>query len=355
MRMPSKKKILFNEAVINAISGGIIGTDINNRVIVSNNAAEIFFGFSKKELSGKCFDELGELSELKNLLIITIASQKEQIRKEIIVQDRTGKKTLIGCSTSILKNENGEVLGAMAVFRDLSRIYRDRKKQNYLKRLALIGESTAGIAHELKNPLAIISGLSQNMNKYFSDQPDKVRESAGKIIEEVDRITNIIDDVRRVTKTGSADFEPIPVNNFLDVLINDFQFSLVGKDIILKKNLKIEQDFIIMGAKGLLEQLLINLMNNAVEAFETSSGEILLYAYQKSEHLLLKICDNGPGIPEDLKDKISEPFFTTKKQGTGLGLSICKRIVKLHNGRMHIKSDSSGTEILLEFPSVNLE
>ncbi len=342
---------MLYSALTNAINSGVVGVDRNLNILFCNKLVEEFLGKANEYLLGRNLEDIKEFKNIIKIFKTTLNTNQDQVRKEIIVKNNMGADVLLGCTTSLLKKETGEVVGAIAIFRDISDIIKNEEERQQLEKLALIGESTAGIAHEIKNPLAAITGLAEILEKHYSDNTEKVKEYTKRIIAEVDRIFGIIKDIRDVSKASTIASEKIKIKSFIENIIDNNQFYLMGKNIELESIVEVDNDYTFNGAKGLIEQLIVNLVKNAEDALEESGGgKIILRIYSKENNLYIIVKDNGSGIPDDVKRRIYDPFYTTKSQGTGLGLSICKRIVDFHNGDIDIISNDTGTEFIVLFP-----
>ncbi|MBN2407037.1 MAG: PAS domain-containing protein [Elusimicrobia bacterium] len=354
-RSEKEKAQKINSVVLDSFNSGVLGVDAGSSVIICNEYAERVLGYGRHELTGRDMAELKGLSMLASIISKSLLTGIEQVRKEIVVHDKGGERILLGCTTSLLRDSSNEILGVLVIFRDISVIYMEEKKRQHLERLALIGESTAGIAHEIKNPLQVISGFSQNLYRNYSDNPGKIREYSKKIIDEVERIDSIIKDIKNVTKTLKEDFEDIPVSPLIERVVENFKMNLKDRNIRLVIDMSIDENASIFGSKGLLEQLIVNLINNSAEAIGQKEGEIKVGAHSDAGFLYISVRDSGPGIPDDAVDRVLEPFFTTKPGGTGLGLAICNRITLLFGGDIDIKTGKEGTEVGLRFPKIKTD
>ncbi|MCK5135244.1 MAG: histidine kinase [Bacteroidales bacterium] len=235
---------------------------------------------------------------------------------------------------------------------------RERASKMYrADRLATLGELAAGAAHEIRNPLTSIRSTIQYLKNRITDREDK--SMAEDLINEVDRINDIIQGMLSFAK---------PVE--LRIEETDF-YQLICQTIRLvnnsaeKKGIKLELDFdsdfkIIFVDTGQIKQVLINILMNAVQAIQKPAGIITISvrgltseykAFDRNIYYLIEIKDNGPGIPQNLLDKVFDPFYTTKQEGTGLGLSITYTIINRHRGDIEIQSElGKGTMVKIKLP-----
>lgn len=219
-------------------------------------------------------------------------------------------------------------------------------------KMAAFGELGAGIAHEVKNPLAGILGLSQlSMRRLKSDDP--IYDNLLRIEFETKRCRDIIDNLMRFARQEKVDFIAIDVNSVIKnaISIVDHQLTING--------VKIEQQLAdelpkIMGDGNQIQQIVMNFMINAQQAMQEKPGIVKLSTSLIEDDLIeMRISDTGPGIPEEIQDKIFQPFFTTKEagKGTGLGLSVTYGIIKDHMGTVSIESQAGkGATFVVRFP-----
>ena len=221
-------------------------------------------------------------------------------------------------------------------------------------KMAAFGELGAGIAHEIKNPLAGILGLSQlSMRDVKPDDP--VYENITRIEFETKRCKDIIDNLMRFARQEKVRFVPVDVNSVVinAIMIVDHQLTING--------VKIEQDLAdglpkIMGNGNQIQQIVMNFMINAQQAMADSPGRVhVLTSLAENDQVEIRVSDDGPGMPIEIQEKIFQPFFTTKEagKGTGLGLSVTYGIIKDHKGTVTVESaPGEGATFIVRFPAV---
>jgi signal transduction histidine kinase len=224
-------------------------------------------------------------------------------------------------------------------------------------RMAELGEVAGGIAHEINNPLTIITGNSQKieklLNHYNENDIEKLREMTGKIISTCNRISKIIIGLRNYSRDGAQDpMEPI----LLEKLFNDvgeiFREKLYHASIAFKIENPNSQSSII-GRYTQIYQILVNLINNSIDAIQDNENkEIGIEVKEFNGMLEISVFDNGPGISPEIEEKVFQPFFTTKPlgKGTGLGLSIAGSIVEEHKGNLCVDRRYNDSRITMRFP-----
>jgi C4-dicarboxylate-specific signal transduction histidine kinase len=220
-------------------------------------------------------------------------------------------------------------------------------------KLASLGEMSASIAHEINNPLAVISGMAQLLTKSVSDV-EKTKDRLDRISRSVERISTIVNGLRKFSRSSSSgDKKP---HSLLGILTEAAQLvELKSTKFDTKVAMNVVADGTILCDEVEIEQVIINLMNNAIDAVRDKDERwVAVEVFRVADEIALRVIDSGKGIPKNIADKIFEPFFTTKivGDGTGLGLSIAKGIVEDHGGTMSIIQDCPNTCFEVRFPMV---
>ncbi len=224
------------------------------------------------------------------------------------------------------------------------------------EKMAAFGQLGAGIAHEIKNPLAGILGLAQlSLRKIEQENP--LAKNLSIIEKETNRCTAIIQNLLKFARQEKVAFESVEINRVVKDAVAIVEHQLEMNRVNLKQNLAPELPTI-SGNANQIQQVLINLMINAQQAMEGRAGEVsITTSNHDSGYVQIQVRDTGPGIPEDLQAKIFEPFYTTKEvgKGTGLGLSVSYGIIKEHGGDILVKSAvDKGTAFLISLPLKSL-
>lgn len=225
------------------------------------------------------------------------------------------------------------------------------------EKLAAFGQLGAGIAHEVKNPLAGILGLTQlSLRKAEKDTP--VHENLTIIEKEATRCATIIQNLLKFARQEKVAFESVDLNQVAQDAMAIVEHQLEISKVKLRKNFDPDLPAI-PGNANQIQQVLINLMINAQQAMQGNPGEVTLTTVSSNaSHVQVQVRDDGPGIPEDLQAKIFEPFFTTKEvgKGTGLGLSVSYGIIKEHKGDIQVESSpETGTVFKITLPAAGLK
>ncbi|MDC3416263.1 ATP-binding protein [Aquibacillus salsiterrae] len=212
------------------------------------------------------------------------------------------------------------------------------------EKLALIGELSAGVVHEIKNPLTSIKGFLQLMQAGTIETKDYITI----LNSEIERIEHIANDLLGFAKP-KEEMANLSIHQVLDEVVFLLNAQSKRKNVYIYWQKKAD-DVEVLGDKSQLKQVFINLIKNAIEAsFE--DGVIDVSLEEQDSFVLIKVTDHGSGIPKHNLDKLGESFFTTKKKGTGLGLMVSYKIINNHNGRIHIESEENkGTTFIIYLP-----
>jgi len=303
------------------------------------------------------YKEISEqMKKLKASLIIPTISESEYFQKPTLLAILClGPKTGGGTYSA----EDIDFLNALAMRATLSIEYAfifDELKQHQAaiiqsEKLAAIGTTTAGVAHELKNPLTYLSTVAQILPKKWDDE--SFRKSVNELLPaEVQRMQLIVEGLLNYSRNKELALAQLDVKETIDkamaLLAYDIRKSKVEVKINFDHDKKAKAD------PNRLMQVFMNLIANAVQAMEEKGGKLLIETKNDQKEIFIFFSDNGPGIADKKAAKIFDPFYTTKEGGTGLGLSICKKIIDEHNGSLSVKSlVGVGTTFLVGLPIID--
>ncbi len=351
----NKVRLETNEIIEQMISG-LMTVDANGRIIYFNNAAGEIFGINPESARGGNINDIFS-DGLKDFLIkirIALETGQHETRGEVQVRLPDRGIIPIGLSFSPLKDGSGILRGVIAIFQDLSEAKKLDARIRASERLAAVGRLAAGIAHEIRNPLASISGSVEVLKDELQPTGDNLRLMQ-LILKESSRLNTILTDFlnfSRVSKTSSSKCDLVSVISEVIGLVK--VNHQVNDSILISSNIH-RQPIIVSGSEDQLKQILWNLILNSAQALG-ASGQIKISTADSLEigrpkMVKLIVSDTGSGIPEGLMDKIFDPFFSTKQDGTGLGLSIVARIIDCLDGKIEVESSSdNGTKFSIFLP-----
>jgi signal transduction histidine kinase len=269
---------------------------------------------------------------------------------------------VIGYTLSQVKDDGGRPIGAVMYFKDLTRVEQLEERERLRDRLASLGEMAAGIAHELKNPLAGIEVMAGLLRRQVPNSPD-AQSLLADIISEAKLANAIVVEMLEFVRPIRLQVERTDVAAVLHQAITLAESKATRGEVSIDVNLAPDLPMI-EGDQHQLCQVFTNLVANAFDALE-GKGRIAIAATLSSIEedpafaqplgptptVVVEVSDNGPGVPADLTDRIFNPFFTTKPQGSGLGLAIVRKIVDAHDGQIDLASSpDTGTRFRVTVP-----
>jgi len=361
-----KKLKMETDEILQNIHSGLITIDITGKIIYYNLAAQAILGYKSSEVIDKnCYEVFKDRMPALAEGIFESLKQKKRInRREVIITSQAGKKIPLGLSTTILKEENSQPRGVIAIFQDLSEFKRLEDKLRAKDRLAAVGELSAGIAHEIRNPLASISGSVEVLKDELplEGENEKLMEL---IIKETNRLNEILTEFLNFARIKPTHFAKVDLNSIVEEVIEIVKKHPSYTDKIrIQKEIE-SQNLLVLGEENHIKQLLLNLMVNGIEAMQEKGGSLKLidksiteletYTLEEntqgeSNWVPLAIVDEGKGMGDEEKEKMFLPFYSTKKHGTGLGLPIVQRLVDSLNGQLEFKSTlGMGTTFVVYF------
>jgi C4-dicarboxylate-specific signal transduction histidine kinase len=257
-------------------------------------------------------------------------------------------------------DSKNHIIGSRGTFQDITelvlaeeRIKHERAKALQSAKMASLGEMSAGIAHEINNPLAIISGMLWILPKLLND-PEQFEKKIGAINRATDRISKIVGGLKKFSRSyEKSDKKPYLLADIVKESLNLVGTKSARHSTPLEIDLKSEA--LISCDEIEIEQVLVNLINNGIDAVKNLNEKWLKIELTDSQDkVILRITDSGRGIPEQVQAKLFEPFFTTKAvgEGTGLGLSIVKGILDDHGASIEVLNNEPHTCFEIKFPRV---
>ncbi len=345
----------FLSNIFDDAAEAIFVLDENDCIKMWNKQAAKMYGYSADEIIGKHISLIvpnDEKSRQEIELINQIVKEKGYVKDwetERITHD--GRKLLLRITRTAIKDENGNYRGSSVIAHDITEQRRLEQQLIHSEKLSAVGQLAAGIAHEVGSPLTAISSLAQLLYERSEDEWNKDKLKI--IREQIDRIARIVREMVNFSKPISTDVKEVSVNQVIEEAMQIVRYDKRLKHFKIKLDLFPGLPMMKASFDQLL-QVLINILLNAGDALEgRSDGEISISTQLVGEKIIIRIIDNGSGIPQKYLDKIFEPFFTTKKpgKGTGLGLWVCYNIVKGFSGEIVVESEENrGTAFHIILP-----
>jgi PAS domain S-box-containing protein len=334
----ARESARLSENVLREMPNGLMAFNREGFLTAANPAVRKLLGIDT--WSRRRYPEiLGRESALTRRLEECLEAGKTVAQETLEYRTPAGETRVLGLSLSPLHASNGELDGALCLLSDLTEVQRLQEQIRLKEHLAALGAMSAGIAHELKNSLATISGYAQMLRD--ANLSDEDRKFAQKIVNEIRNLTQVVTDFLSLSRPLSLAKEPVDLERLLRQVMDDFkQMEPYGKLSYL-----LEGDFApVEGDEVLLRQAFSNLVRNCCQAMagRETPGEIRICGeiVRKADRTLsgIHISDTGPGVAPEDREKIFLPFFTTKQEGSGLGLALVQKIVVAHNGTIALET-----------------
>jgi len=336
--------------VVRSVAAGIVATDLEGRVLHLNPAGQRILGLAPEaRTEGLDLDEIMPLAGHSWGLLYTRARSMSSIR----IEDNHRTTGLhLGLTLGPLEDEADNLVGFIISFQDLSEIKGAAARQRMQERMAAVGEMAARMAHEIKNPLAGISGSAQMLaSKEGSD--DKTSRLLRILVDESQRLSTILDNFLDYSRPSHGSRHQCD----LPVLIRDCVDLLRRSDLLRPDHdiiLDLPESLLLLGEEPLLRQMFWNLSRNALEAMP-EEGTLTISAKKRPGTMILTFTDTGIGMSDDVRERAFEPFVSSTPGGTGLGLAVVYNVVEQHDGTIEIDSTpGTGTTVRVELPCLRL-
>ena len=344
---------MLKENIIQNISSGLVALDEHSKIIVFNKGAERIFNIDSRDAIRK------DISDIIPHIMPYLKVHSPHKFSQLSYKGKEDQQIDLLLNISPLKEYDGRNKGKILVFQDTTRIREMEQEVKRMEDMAMLGELAAGIAHEIRNPLASISGSIQVLNDSLSQEEAHINRRLIEIIlREVSRLDHLVNDFLQFARPQRIEIEEFELNQLIMDTLYLFQNSQswsehLDIDTKIMSPLKIKSD------PHQLKQVLWNVFLNASEAMP--KGGLISISAQKEtdstsssesvESVRIKIEDNGPGLDPKIAKDIFQPFSTTKKDGSGLGLAIVKRLVEGIGGKVSGENLArEGTTITIRLP-----
>lgn len=350
---------IYNDILLDSLTSGIVAVNSDRRVTVFNQRAQGLTGLAESAVVNQPMDVLpSALIEGLETILNTQAGFRD---KDMLI--RLGDEVVpIRVSGSMFRGHTGNLIGALVVFNDMTVLKKMEEQIRRTDRLSSIGTLSAGMAHEIKNPLVTIKTFTQLLPQQYGDT-DFRHTFFDLVGQEVKRIDTIVNRLLNFARPAQASLKPVSLHEIIENSLRLAEQQFLQHEITLKRYLDAKRHIIEADAEQ-LNQTFINFFLNATHAMNKggtltvrttvirpSQDFTRIAGLPDSDSIRVDIQDTGCGIaPEDL-NKIFDPFFTTKEDGVGLGLSVSHGIIQEHKGTIDVESEKGkGTVFHVQFP-----
>ncbi len=350
----------IHRRIVDNVSSGLLTVDRRGAITSFNAEAERITGCGAADVLGRPVAELYQV--LGDPLDLPSADDPDsgRARLELDFECADGQEKHLGMSVSVLRDRLGREEGVILVFQDLTRIVEIEEKLRRSERLSAVGQLAAGLAHEIRNPLASLSGAIELLSADPPAADSSTRRLTQIVRRETARLDRLVSDFLAYARPGPGRAEPVSLRELVEEMR---ELLAAGEYSDVELVVELPEAISALGNPDQLRQILWNLILNAVQS-EPSDGRVVVRARglptpppapggpEHASSLEVEIQDRGQGIPAELLERVFEPFFTTKPKGTGLGLATVHRIVEAHGGELALQSvPGQGTTVRVILPA----
>jgi two-component system nitrogen regulation sensor histidine kinase NtrY len=346
-RLELEQRKKYMEIVLKNVAAGVISIDEKGNVTTINTSAEQMLQIKGDAVLEKNFSEVlpkEYVVQIERLLNELKSSRRDSIERQVTL-NMEGKALSLLINLTTLRDEEGKPLGVVAVFDDLTQLIK-------AQRMAAWREVARRIAHEIKNPLTPIQLSAQRLRKRYLErlQPDGTvfDECTRTIVKQVEELKGMVNEFSNFARMPASQPTPNQLNEIVQESLVLFQatekqihFEFVPNDLPI---VNVDRDQ--------MKRVMINLIKNSLTAIENEGTIRIQTSYDsRVQTVRVEVSDDGCGIPDEDKNRLFEPYFSTKKTGTGLGLAIVNAIIADHNGYIRVRDNKpKGTTFLIELP-----
>lgn len=342
----------YQREILDNLNSGFLITDATGTITVQNRAASVILGLNDNEAVNRHVADVLRVESGSECPVVTaLRAERDFTSYEFSALAQDGRTMLLGISTNRILDEYGKTSGIIVSFTDLTEMNEMREELRQHDRMAVIGELAAGLAHEIRNPVAVIRGAVDEMMSRDNDPKLEARLQSI-AIRESDHLNEIVSGFLDFARNPKPKREQFDLRNIVEEV-----GDLMAMDLGESGESRIRIDYLdepcdISGDPSQIKQVFVNLAKNGIEAMDDKG--VLHIQMTKKEHVLeVRFEDDGPGIPPDKIGRIFEPFYTTKKHGVGMGLAICQRIITAHDGTIQAFSrENGGCRMSVRLPAI---
>ena len=344
-------------SIVETSDDAIVSKNLDGVITSWNRGAERVFGYSAGEVVGQPITiVIPEDRQREEREILTRLGQGERIdHYETIRLRKDGSLIVVSLSVSPVKNAEGKIVGASKIARDITEQRRGQEQIATLAREATVGQLSASIAHEIRQPLAGILASAQAALRWLEKaNVEEVRENLNGIVSDGQRANDIIKNLRAMFKHDVQEKTPVDINGLVLWVIALVVIDLQKHKIELRTQLD-DRSPEALGNQVQLQQVILNLVMNAIESMSSLQTRVLRIKTElgQSSTVHVSVEDTGMGIKPSDVTRLFQPMFTTKARGMGMGLSICKSIIENHDGRIWVSPGTNGGSIFqLKLPTI---
>ncbi|UTR11828.1 ATP-binding protein [Evansella sp. LMS18] len=357
-----QEKERFLQLILESFPYGVITTGTDGNVTSMNKAGARLFAGRREDFVDKSITVLPSKGLREHLLRYRKGNGKfSDTEEEIHYVNKDGKSLTLKAASSPLLDENGKMIGVLTTFWDYTELKKLHQHLHRSEHLAAIGQMTAGLAHEVKNPLGTIQMASDVVEAEFNDLakkrdikgpgPSMIKEAITDIQTEAQRLNELVTRFLKMSRHHKAEEQNVDIGKLVHEVSRLLSHQMKRENINLELDLP-EKPLYVLGDRNQLVQAFLNIFLNSLEAMKNKEDGLLSVSVRESgRNIQVIVDDNGIGIPDAKINRIFNPFFSTKHEGSGLGLSITHDIIQDHNGSIEVASQAGeGTTCFVYLP-----
>ncbi len=339
----------FRDILITSLPLGLIATDRNGNIRICNQFAEQICSVEESKAIGGLPDEI-----LPPVLANVLISKKtgfgngDVYHEDVELISKHGGILVLQLTSLSVVDDMGAFAGKMLLIQDLSQVKRLQSELRRNERMAALGKMAAGVAHELRNPLSSIKGLTVLLSSHFQEESSD-KETADVLVHEVDRLNRSISELLDYSRPHKLQKKPCDLKKIVAEALALIRIDAesVGVEIVQSMDEKVSQ---VQIDQDKIKQVFLNLFLNSIQAMN-EGGSMIVSIYEKTASLYCTVKDTGCGLDSLSQLKVFDPYFTTKPEGTGLGLAMSAKIIEEHGGSISLKSEQGvGTTVTIVLP-----
>ncbi|SFE83211.1 PAS domain S-box-containing protein [Bacillus sp. OV194] len=339
----------YFHSIFSQTADAILVQNLKGDVLAVNRAFIELYGWKEEEILKKPFQHIPfTQKQLIREVFQRIIKGEAVAGYEMVNQKKTEELFPVSVTFSPIRKPDGTIKAIAGIYRDITETKRTEELIVQSEKLSVIGQLAAGVAHEIRNPLAILSGFVQFMREeHISDEYTNI------MLAEINRMNQILEEYMQLAKVKQFTYDEVDLSGLVKetLLLMEAYASL--SNISIQYGIQ-DKDCLIRGDSNSLKQVFINLIKNAVEASVQGSKVEVSVKRTSGGYAIIEVKDEGHGLEEDQLKKLGEPFFTTKDTGTGLGLMVSFKIIEQHNGEVTVTSEpNKGTVFSVKLPEIS--
>ncbi|MCT4625402.1 ATP-binding protein [Halodesulfovibrio sp.] len=349
-RKAGRSQATVQEVMYN-LPDGLIVTDNNDLIVYMNELSKVLLHCDGDITAGVDIAQV----LLPDLVPYYLQARDGLLRHEKVIEISTDALPLlpVGVTGSVIKDDQGVTIGTVFLMRDLREVHSLQTEVERKGKLAAIGSLAAGVAHEIRNPLSSIKGGATYLKSQFK-QGSAGEKTAAIVIDEVERLNRVITDLIGLSRPSDLSMKAVFVADVIEHCTGLIAQEAELRDVHLAVDIAEDVPQVMLDTDR-FSQVILNLCLNSLDAME-EGGKLTVTVVPDAQSISIIVEDDGEGMDNSTKERIFEPYFTTKSHGTGLGLSVVHKIIEAHNGIIRVFSQKGqGTRFVIQLPSMDKE